>query len=377
MGSDTGRPRRVLVDARPVVTGRSGVGVAARGLLAALRASPDAPAIVAFEGRLRRRRPLVGSRDEGATLGSHGVSRVALGLAARLGVGLDRFADVDLAHALDLAPFPLRPRIPLVATIHDAFPWTHPEWFGPRFAVRLAARGDELLARAARVIVPTRHVAEILVERRQVDPGRIDVVPHGIDLPPPSPEGGRSPSHAVVEPPYLLAVGTIQPRKNVVRLVQAFRQTAARASGWRLVVAGAVGWAAEPSLAAMASDDRVRFVEAPGDALLDALRRGAGGAVVPSLDEGFGLPVLEALAHGLAVLVGEGTGAHEVGGEVVLRADPRSVTSLAQGLDAVVAASSDGEAVREARRARAARFPWSLAAERTLAVWRRAASGGS
>jgi len=358
----SGTALRVLVDARPARIGRSGVGVYARGLLQAVAALPDAPTLVGFAGRLRRGRP-VGPAPVG-TWGDRGPPRLLVGAAARLGVGLDRFRQVDLAHALDLAPFPIRPAVPLVATIHDAFPWTHAEWFPPRLAARLAARGDVLLRDARRLVVPTQRVADELIAHCRVAPDRVRVVPDGVTLPaqatwPPA-DVGR---------PYLLALGTIEPRKNLVRLVQAFTRSRAHREGMDLVVAGAVGWNAEASLAAMSSDERIRFVEAPEDPVRDELLAGASGLVQASLDEGFGFPVLEALGHGAPVLVGAGTGAQETGGEAVLAADPRSVDALAAGLDALLEAGAAGVAGAAARRARAEAFPWATMAERTLRIW--------
>lgn len=358
-----GTALRVLVDARPARIGRSGVGVYARGLLGAAAALPDAPRLIGLAGRLRRGRA-VGPALPG-TWGDRGFERVVLGAAARLGAGLDRFRQVDVAHALDLAPFPVRAVVPLVATLHDAFPWTHPEWFPPRLAARLAARGDVLLREARRLLVPTQRVADELVTRCHVAPERVCVVPHGVTLParttwPPAAAPGR---------PYLLALGTIEPRKNLVRLVQAFARSRARREGVDLVVAGAVGWNAEASLAAMASDARIRFVEGPDDAVRDQLLAGATGFVQASLDEGFGFPVLEALGHGTPVVVGAGTGAHETGGAAVVAADARSVDALAAGLDSLLEAASAGAGAIEARRARAEAFPWATAAERTLRLW--------
>ncbi|MGE0191335.1 MAG: glycosyltransferase family 4 protein [Planctomycetota bacterium] len=361
-------PLRVLVDARPARTGRSGVGTYARGLLAALAELPEPPHLVGFAGRLRRRRP-VGAAPPG-TWADRGLLRVLLGVAARAGVGLDRFQRVDLAHALDLAPFPIRPSVPLVATIHDAFPWTHPQWFPLHLGARLAARGDRLLEEARRLVAPTQRVANQLVEEVGVDPRRIVVVPHGVTLP-----AGTTHPPPDVERPYLVALGTIEPRKNLVRLVQAFARSRARQAGLELVVAGAIGWNAEASLGAIASDERVRLVEAPDEARRDELLAGAQGLVQASLDEGFGFPVLEALGRGTPVLVGADTGAHEVGGEVVLAADPSSIDALADGLDALVDAAAAGPGAVAARRARAEAFPWQTAAARTLRIWHEVVEG--
>lgn len=347
------------------------MGSYVRGLVAALQDLPEAPELVLVEGRLRARRgPLSALAGAPGTrrLGARGVARLTVGGAARLGLGLDRLVRVDVAHATDLAPWPLRARLPLVATVHDVFPLTRPAWFDARLGPRLARRLRDLAARADRWIVPTRHVAAQAVAVLGLDPRRVDVVPHGVAAAPavaPADLGG----------PYLLAVGTLEPRKNHVRLAQAFAQGRARREGWRLVVAGTCGARASEARAALAADERIVLEHAPSAERLAALRAGAGAEIVASLDEGFGLTVLEGLAAGLPVLVGRGTGAAEVGGEAVLAVDVADVQALARGLDQLVAGPGPQRAAGDPGPQRAATFPWRSTAERTLASYRRAVEG--
>ncbi|WP_230685102.1 glycosyltransferase family 1 protein [Cellulomonas sp. JZ18] len=165
---------------------------------------------------------------------------------------------------------------------------------------------------------------------------------------------------------YVLFVGALGPRKNLPRLLAAFR--AAQVAGLSLVLAGPAGRGAPP--------DDVPHVVPTGwleDRELHDLVAGARALALPSLDEGFGLPVLEALAAGRPVLAADVPALREVAGGHAVLADPRDVDALAQGLLNVLAAPDD-EAARSARRTWAGRFTWAATADRTVEAYVRAAA---
>jgi glycosyltransferase involved in cell wall biosynthesis len=165
--------------------------------------------------------------------------------------------------------------------------------------------------------------------------------------------------------PFMLAAGTIQPRKNFDRLLQAWRAASADLRDWTLVLAGPAGWGPE-----LPETPGVRLVGWVGDETLPGLLAAADVFCYPSLYEGFGLPPLEAMAAGTPALVGNYTAAPEVVGDAALLVDPFDVGAMAEGL---VRLASDDELRRElvmAGKARAAEFTWARTAAATIGAYR-------
>jgi glycosyltransferase involved in cell wall biosynthesis len=232
------------------------------------------------------------------------------------------------------------------------------------------------LLRAARsadaVIAVSRHTAEDLTRRSRVPRERIHVVPLAAALPMADGEVEETLGRLKVRAPYVLFAGTLDPRKNVVRLVRAYRRVASRGAPHSLVLAGPMGWHPQGLLRELA-------VEAPGEIVLtgrtepadlDALYRGAAVFVYPSLYEGFGLPVLEAMARGAPCVVSIAGSLPEVAGEAALPIEPQSVAGLADAIERVLNDRTLSSRLREAGRARAARFSWDETARRTLEVYK-------
>jgi glycosyltransferase involved in cell wall biosynthesis len=173
--------------------------------------------------------------------------------------------------------------------------------------------------------------------------------------------------------PYVLFVGTLEPRKNLVRLVRAYRRVAAEGFPHALVLAGPLGWHHESlmrELALQGPGEIVMTGEISADEL-DAVYRAADVFAYPSLYEGFGLPVLEALVRGVPTVASNTSAVPEVSGDAALGVDPRSVRSIAQAISSLV--SDVGLADRMAGRARtqAQRFSWDETARLTLQVYER------
>ena len=284
----------------------------------------------------------------------------------------------DLASAR-LVHSPLPAAVPpaagsqrLVVTVHDVAFLVHPETY-PR-AWRLMYRAG--LARAVRhadaVLVPSRHTAGDLVRRTRISPARVHVTPLAASVP----ESAADPDGTLlalgVRRPYLLFVGTLEPRKNLRRLVRAYRSSAAGGLPHSLVLAGPMGWDARSLLSEIArpGPGTVTFTGWVRPEALDALYRGADAFVYPSLYEGFGLPVLEAMARGRPCVVSSTSSLPEVAGDAAVLVDPRSEADLAAALERVVSDAYLAARLAEAGRARAGEFSWDRTARATLAVYR-------
>ena len=241
---------------------------------------------------------------------------------------------------------PLRSRAPVVVTIHDLAFLRHPEAFPAWHRLSGRALVGRVARAAAAVVAVSEFAKRETVELLGVSPERIRVVPNGV-------EPVFRPDGPAAEGDYVLAVGTLEPRKNLPRV-----QEAARLAGAELRVAGAEGWGGVDAAG------RVGFVD---DERLAELYRGARCLVYPSLHEGFGIPVLEAMACGTAVVTSRGGALEETAGAAAVLVDPLDAESIAAGIGE---AEQRREELRTAGLARAADFTWARAADKVEALWR-------
>ncbi len=247
-----------------------------------------------------------------------------------------------------------------VATFHDLFVLSG-DYSSPEFRRRFAAQARAAAARADLLIAVSAFTAAQLRDLLAVDPGRIRVVPHGVRVPPPVPASARRRN--------ILHVGAIQRRKNVVRLVEAFERAA---PGWRLILAGSVGYGGEEILARIEASPRRADIDLAGyvsEARLAELYAGASIFAFPSLDEGFGIPVLEAMAWGVPVVTSRGSALREVAGDAALLVDPLDPTALDAALARLVEDPLLRDRLAESGRARAATFTWDAAVRGTWSVY--------
>jgi glycosyltransferase involved in cell wall biosynthesis len=279
----------------------------------------------------------------------------------------------DIIHTpVPAAVPPARREQRLIVTVHDLAFLVHPRLFPRQW--RLMYRIG--LARAVRsadaIIAVSRHTAEDLFRRTRVDRRKVHVVPLSASLPGSESDVEETLARLKIPTPYVLFVGTLEPRKNLVRLVRAYRRMAVRGAPHALVLAGPIGWRHQALL-------REISLEGPGDILLtgatrrkdlDALYRGASVFVYPSLYEGFGLPVLEAMARGVPCVVSTSSSLPEVAGEAGLPVDPRSVAGLAEAMERVATDRELATRLREAGLVRAKRHSWEETARLTLEVYK-------
>lgn len=283
-------------------------------------------------------------------------------------------AGADVVHVTNhagVAPAGTRQR--LVVTVHDLAFDVLPGAFPPRWRVvyRLGLRAA--VRRADAIVTPSRTTAEDLLTRTAVDPSKLHVVPLAASLPAGKLDADDVLARLKIRGPYVLFVGTLEPRKNLVRLVRAYRRVAAEGFPHALVLAGPLGWHHESlmrELALQGPGEIVMTGEISADEL-DAVYRAADVFAYPSLYEGFGLPVLEALVRGIPTVASNTSAVPEVSGDAALGVDPRSVRSIAQAISSLV--SDVGLADRMAARARAQaqRFSWDETARLTLQVYER------
>jgi glycosyltransferase involved in cell wall biosynthesis len=283
---------------------------------------------------------------------------------------LDR---ADLIHAPSPSAVPpVRPGQRLVVTVHDVAFRLHPAMYPPpwRALYRLGLR--RALRRADAILAPSRHTAEDLV-RSGAERRRVHVTPLAASLPSPSEDPEPVLDGLEIPRPYLLFVGTLEPRKNLVRLVRAYRR-AIDAGGLThgLVLAGPLGWKAGPVHREIAVPGPGRIaltgrVDAP---TLDALYRGADLFCYPSLYEGFGLPVLEAMARGVPVVCSNTSSLPEVAGSASVQVDPTSVPDLSDAIARILGDAAERDRLAAAGPVRAATFSWDHTANETLAAYR-------
>lgn len=344
------RGMRILLAAHQT---RGGIATLARGLTDSL------PRALAAEGDLEVVRGWESRRLRESRVGRFAFEQGWLPLLAR---------GYDLLHLCDHRPV-FAWRGPFLLTIHDVFFLDEPAWYPPRVARYKKLMLDAALARRPAMIVCVSEWTKdrLLYRHPGLDRARVVVVPSGIAEPP-----AHGAHTADVAESYFLTVSTIEPRKNYLRLLAAFRS--ARAAGldltWRIV--GTAGYGAAPILAALREEPGVQLCGRVPEDEKDRLYRGARFAVTPALAEGFGFPPLEAMVRGVPVICSRGSALDEVVGRAAMQVDPHDERGWA---DALLALAHDDDARRrlsDAGSKRAELFNWDRCAAGYVAVYRRA-----
>ena len=262
---------------------------------------------------------------------------------------------------------PLLRRTRIVTTIHDlgflAFPEAHTRF--QNFYLRLTTRWAAIAAH--RIIAISQATADDFVRYTGVDPRRVVVIHHGV-----APEFNPDHASASPYPRYMLYVGTLQPRKNIMRIIEAFAQASLHPDT-HLLIGGRTGWLSQPlqrRIDALGVADRVHLLGFVPDAQLYGLMAGARAFVFPSLYEGFGMPVLEAMASGTPVITSTTSALPEVAGDAALLVDPTDVTAIAAAMHQLDTDDALHDELRQRGLVHAATFTWARCAETTQAVLR-------
>ena len=278
----------------------------------------------------------------------------------------------DLFHGLNQR----LPRVHMrrsVVTFHDLFVMTG-EYSTPEFRARFTEQAREAASRADAIIAVSEFTRAQVISLLGVDPAKVHVVHHGVaeglsseerDLEVP-PRPGDLPH----DEPVILTVGAIQKRKNVARLVEAFEGVD---DSWRLVIAGSQGYASTEILVRIAQSparDRILLPGYVSAADLAGWYARASVFAFPSLDEGFGMPVLEAMAAGIPVLTSSGSALPEIAGDAALLIDPADTQKMAHALRRLTEDSELRQTLAARGRERAKLFTWQKAVRETWNIYR-------
>ena len=273
---------------------------------------------------------------------------------------------IDLLHCT--APLPLRARFPVrvVTTIHDAILFSHPEWF-PRVRLWRTRRWWRRAARSVHVLASSQATRKALNVHLGVEEGRSTVVLLGTDISPVP--------HAVPSEPFLLTVGTLEPRKNLAAVLESVALLKERRGRVpRLYVVGGAGWGGVRLAAAVdrlgLRNDVTLLGFVPDDQLAE-LYTTALALLYLSLDEGFGFPPLEAMACGCPVIASNAASIPEVVGDAGLLVDPRDTGQIADTIDTLLTNPALARTLRDRGRRRANGLRWADCARATLDVYRK------
>jgi glycosyltransferase involved in cell wall biosynthesis len=290
---------------------------------------------------------------------------------------------IDVFYSPDFLLPPLVGGVRTLLTIHDLSFLRHPETFPSALHDYLVAAVPKSAERADRILTDSEWTRRDVIELLDVPADRVSALHLGVSRlfgAEPKPPGTDATAerarlqaaYGLVPGPFVLAVGTVQPRKNLLRLVQAIdivRETPGdQTQAVNLVIAGSPGWLAEPIFAAAKQRDYVQMLGFVAEADLPALYRQAQALAYPSLYEGFGLPPLEAMACGTPVIASRASSLPEAVGDAGLLIGPTDVDDMAQALARVLSDEDLRAELRTKGLQRAASFTWQRTAEEWLAA---------
>ncbi len=356
----------VAIDATSIPSDPTGAGRYAKELVAAIYHLDDRPAVSLLTTRASLRLFALPPRGNYENLIAAPNSRpLRLLYQERSLATIAIKGGARVFHGLHYQVPAARGRLRVISTIHDLTFFDNPEWHEPakvryfQRAIRLAVKRSDAL------IVPSHATAGRLVQHFANTPP-IHVIYHGVD-PILVPEHGGDEDDAV----ELCSLGTIEPRKNLARVVEAFDVVADRHPNWRLRIIGKRGWKTaefDHALAVMRNRDRVSIEGYLEEKELRRALRRARAMIYVSNAEGFGLPVLEALASGLNVVTSNRSAMAEVAGGYAWLADPDDTESIAGGIEAAAVTSRTPDEI-ERQVAWARSFTWERAARQTTDLY--------
>ena len=281
----------------------------------------------------------------------------------------------DIVHYTNYLA-PAVPTCPYVVSIHDMSLTRTPEHHTLKKRLLTASLVPRVARGARMVLTPSLATRRDVIEDLGIPEDRVGAIPYAdAEMFRPAAE---PPTGDRMNEPYFLFVGTIEPRKNLVRLIDAFAAFARDVTGINLVLAGQRGWKCEEIYARAARPDvasRTIILDYVREDSLPSLYSHALACVYPSLFEGFGFPVVEAMACGTPVLTSSTTSLGEIGEGAALLVDPLDVGDIAGGLHALARDPEMRKGLRAKGRVRAASFSWAETGRKTLSAYRRAIAG--
>jgi glycosyltransferase involved in cell wall biosynthesis len=367
---------RIAIDARALLGQKTGIGTYTRGVARLLAEDPGNAVGLFLPRPLPDHADGLGPVTVHADSGRLGTLWVQTTLPRRIEAWR---ADALLA-ALTIAP--AHGRVPVVSVVHDLTPWTHPEWHAERTLIGFLPLWERTVERSARLLCVSQATADDLARLYPEARQRVRVVWNGVDPEfTPSRDGlARASARARYAGgrPFLLYLGTLEPRKNVGTLITAceilWRKRRDRPD---LVLAGGAGWKAAAlarQIALSPFRDKIHPAGYASREMALELYRSAEAFVYPSFAEGFGLPVIEAMACGLPVVASDAAALTEVGGTAALYAPAPDAAALALQIERALEDPETRRRLESQGPARAALFSWKATAEKTAAVLAEAAA---
>lgn len=279
---------------------------------------------------------------------------------------------VDLVHDAGYVVPPTR--APLVATVHDLLFLAYPDHYTPG-SLTVLRRGLERARRHAALVVCPSQATMRACRDAGIEAERLRLVPWGfrrVEVGPGSTDRVLE-RHGVREP-FVLFCGTVEPRKNLHRVLEAFRSL--ESPDLTLVLVGPRGWREDIGTDVAALGDRVATLGVVSREDLAALYLRTAALVYPSLAEGFGLPVLEAMAYGAPVVTSKGTATEEIAGDAGVLVDPLDTDAIAAGVASILDDAALASRLSDRARHRAASYTWERSADMIAAVYADAVGGG-
>jgi glycosyltransferase involved in cell wall biosynthesis len=370
---------RIGLDITTGLTQSAGIGRYVRELVHALVPSlASGEELVLWHGRIARRAPFLRPARPAVCEIELPLSPVwvtRLWQRLRVPVPLEHFTGrISVSHGPDFVAPPSR--APCIVTVHDLSFVVVPQHAHPRLRQYLATTLPHSLRRASAVIAVSEQVRQELIDHYRLPPDRVITISHGVTtalVPAPAVDTEEVLTRLGVHQPYFLMVGTIEPRKNHLGALEAFARLAAHYPEASLVVTGAPGWLSQPILRALseaASRHRVRFLGHVSDADLAVLYTCCVALIYPSWYEGFGLPVLEAMALGAPVVTSNRGALAEIAGDAALTAAPGRPEELAAAMEHLLCDSVLRRQLAESGMRRAKAFSWERAARMHLDLYR-------
>ena len=375
------RPVTIGLDYRPALARMTGVGRYVSGLAGALSRLDAENEYILFSSSLRERARIDRFPDNFRLVDRKVPVRILNWAWHRLGwPPLDSLVgqELDITHSPHPLILPSR-RARTVVTIHDLFFYRHPEMTGAEIRRDYAPLVKKHAARADAVIAVSEATAVDVEKELGVSRERIHVIHNGLDVEKPSPQPAAEDEIASrydLPERFLLFVGTIEPRKNLSKLLEALRILVGRGWDGVLLMAGGAGpddHEFQEAVAGFVLDRRVRMLGYVPPSDLSVIYQRAHTLVNPSLWEGFGLPPLEAMAYRVPVVVSELPAHREMAGDAACYVDPENPDSIADGIERVWNDDRLREELIEEGSQRVSLFTWGETARKTLALYRQLA----